>query len=108
MELLVVMAIITILVALLAPGMAKSKASGRRGACLANARTIKSLLMAGVPVIYAQDYEYPYWSPFEGKRGYAEIFYPHGRKDTVLFVNCFDCHDRLDPYEPLHEFITVY
>ena len=107
-ELLMVMAIISILVSLLATSVAKAKEAGQRGACKVNARTIKSLNTVGVPVVYAQDYDYPYWSPYEGKEGYAEIHFPYGRKETVLFVNCFDCHDQNDPFEPVHELITVY
>ena len=107
-ELLMVMAIISILVSLLASSMARAKEAGQRGACAANARTIKSLNTVGVPVVYAQDYEWPYWSPFEGKEGYVEVKFPYGRSETVLFVNCFDCHDQSDPFEPVHELITVY
>lgn len=107
-ELLVVMAIISILTALLAATFARAKVEGQRGACLANARTIKSLNLVGVPVIYPMEYEWPYSSPFEGKRGYKELNYSRGRREMVLFVNCFDCHDRSDPFEPVHELITVY
>ena len=107
-ELLVVMGIITILVSLLATSMARSKNAGQRGACLANSRTIESLNLVGVPVVYAQKYEYPFWSPFEGKEGFVEVRFPYGRKETILFVNCFDCHDQSDPFEPVHGLITVY
>ena len=107
-ELLTVMAIISILVAMLAATFSRAKNEGQRGACLANSRTIQSLNLVGVPVVYAQEYDWPYWSPFEGMRGYAEIAYPYGRKETILFVNCFDCHDQSDPFEPVHSLITVY
>jgi|TARA_Y100000310_G_scaffold89792_2_gene86906 prepilin-type N-terminal cleavage/methylation domain-containing protein len=107
-ELLVVISIISILVSLLASTLARAKLAGQKGACQANSRTIESLNLIGVPVIYAQSYEYPFWSPYEGKEGYAEISFPYGRKETVLFVNCFDCHDRNDPFEQVHSLITVY
>jgi prepilin-type N-terminal cleavage/methylation domain-containing protein len=107
-ELLVVMCIISILTAMLATSAARAKEAGRKGACIANARNIKSLNLVGVPVVYAQDYEYPYWSPYEGKEGYIEVQFPYGRKETILFVNCFDCHDKDDPFNPLHEIIVVY
>ena len=108
MELVSVMAIISILVSLLAGSVARAKVAGQRGACKANSRTIKSLNTVGVPVVYAQDYEWPYWSPFEGKEGYVEVRFPHGKKETFLFVNCFDCHDKDDPFEPVHSLVTVY
>ena len=107
-EFLVVCAIIFILASLLSTSLSLAKKEGQRGACVANSRTIESLNLIGVPVVYAQDYEYPYWSPFEGKEGYVEVQHLYGGKETVLFVNCFDCHDQHDPYEPVHEFITVY
>jgi len=103
-ELLVTMAIISILMAMLATSAARAKEAGQRGACIANTKNIELLNLVGVSVIYAQDYEYPYWSPYEGKEGYVEI----NQGETVLFVNCFDCHDGKDPFNPLHELITVY
>ena len=107
-ELLVTMAIISILVSLLATSISRAKEAGQRGACVANARTIESLNTVGVPVVYAQEYDYPYWSPFEGKEGYVEVHFPYGRRETILFVNCFDCHDKDDPFEKVHELVTVY
>ena len=107
-ELLVVVAIISILVSLLATSFARAKIAGQRGACLANSRTIESLNIVGVPVIYAQKYEYPYSSPFAGKEGYVNLKYPHNRTQTVLFVNCFDCHDKNDPFEYVHSLVTIY
>ena len=108
LELLLVVSIVLILLSLLASAFASAKVAGQRGACLANARTIESLNLVGVPVVYAQEYEFPFWSPFEGKRGYAEVGYLYGRSETVLFVNCFDCHDKDDPFEPVHSLVTVY
>ena len=102
-ELLVVMGIISILVAMLAATLGEARLAGQRGACLANSRTIQSLNLTGVPVVSAKDYDYPYWSPFEGKEGYVEL-----QKETILFVNCFDCHNLDDPFEPVHKLITVY
>ena len=102
-ELLVVMGIISILVAMLAATLGEARLAGQRGACLANSRTIQSLNLTGVPVVYAKDYDYPYWSPFEGKEGYVEL-----QKETILFVNCFDCHNLDAPFEPVHKLITVY
>lgn len=107
-ELLTVMAIISILVSMLATSISRAKEAGQRGACLANARTIESLNLVGVPVVYAQTYEYPFWSPFEGKEGYVEVRFPYNKRETILFVNCFNCHDLSDPFEPVHELITVY
>tara|TARA_Y100001938_G_scaffold93512_1_gene128153 strand:+ start:424 stop:777 length:354 start_codon:yes stop_codon:yes gene_type:complete len=107
-ELLVVIAIISILVSLLATSFARAKVAGQRGACLANARTIESLNTVGVPVVYAQKYDWPYWSLFEGKEGYVEVRFPRNRKQTYLFVNCFDCHDASDPFEPVHRLVTIY
>ena len=107
-ELLVVMAIISILTALLAATFARAKVEGQRGACLSNARAIESLNLVGVPVVYPMKYKRPFSSPFEGKRGYNELTYPKGRREMVLFVNCFDCHDRSDPFEPVHKLVTVW
>jgi len=107
-ELVAVIAIIGIIVALTAPGLSRAKVTGQRGACIANTRTIQTLNLVGVPVVYPIDYEWPFWSPFEGKTGYSELKYPRGQREMVLFVNCFDCHDRTDPFEPVHEFITVW
>jgi prepilin-type N-terminal cleavage/methylation domain-containing protein len=107
-ELLVVTTIISILVAMLASTFGRAKLEGQRGACLANSRTIKSLNLAGVPVVYAQSREAPYSSPFEGKRGYVEVRYLYGQRETILFVNCFDCHDLSDPFDLVHELVTVY
>ena len=108
LELLIVLGIISILTALLATSFARAKQAGQRGACLANSRTIESLNMVGVPVIYPERRPYPYTSPFEGNRGYVKLEFPYGRKETVLFVNCFDCHDIKDRWEPVHRLITVY
>jgi|ETNvirenome_6_85_1030632.scaffolds.fasta_scaffold02439_8 prepilin-type N-terminal cleavage/methylation domain-containing protein len=107
-ELLVSLTIISILTALLATSISRAKVAGQKGACIANSRTIESLNIVGVPVVYAQEYEWPYWSPFEGKEGYVDVWFDVGIKETVLFVNCFDCHDKDDPWEPVHEFVTVY
>ena len=107
-ELLVVISIISILVSMLASTFARAKLAGQKGACQANARTIKSLNLIGVPVIYPQDYAYPFWSPYEGKEGNAELSFPYGRKETVLFVNCFDCHNKDDPFDHVHSLITIY
>lgn len=107
-ELLVVVGIITILTAMLATSFARAKLAGQRGACLANARTIESLNLVGVPVVYPEKRPYPYTSPFEGKEGYVKIEFPYGRTETILFVNCFDCHDLKDRWEPVHRLIAVY
>lgn len=108
LELLLTMSIISILVALLASSAAKAKEAGQKGACIANARNIKSLNLVGVPVVYPR--EYPYTSPFEGKSGYIEVRFPYQKRVTILFVNCFDCHNHEvdDPWDPLHELVTVY
>ena len=108
LELLVVLTIITILTSLLAASFAEAKIAGQRGACLANSRTVESLNLIGVPVVYPQKRPFPYSSRFEGKEGYVEVQFPYGRKETILFVNCFDCHNIDDPWEPVYELITVY
>ena len=108
LELLVVLVIITILTSLLATSLIRAKVAGQRGACLANSKTIESLNLVGVPVIYPQKRPFPYSCVFEGKEGYFEIGYPYGRRETVLFVNCFDCHNADDPWESVHSLITVY
>jgi len=107
-ELLVALCIITVLTSLLADSFAKAKIAGQRGACLANSRTIESLNTIGVPVVYPQKRPFPYTSRYEGKEGYVEVRFPYGQKETILFVNCFDCHDINDPWEPVYELITVY
>ena len=101
-ELMTVIAITAIIIALTGASFSRAKVTGQRGVCIANARTIQSLNLAGVPVVY------PAQSPFENKAGFLELVYPFGRREMVLFVNCFDCHDRFDPFEPVHEFITVW
>ena len=107
-ELLVSVSIVLILTSMLAASFAGAKLAGQRGAGVANSRTLESLNMTGTPVVYAQDYEYPYASPYGGKEGYVEVWFPYGGRETILFVNCFDCHDKDDPFEPVHALVTVY
>ena len=107
LELVAVLGIITILVSLLMPAMFNSKRAAQKAACKANARNIELLNKVGVPVVYPKKYD-DHTSIFEGSRGYVEIDYPYHRKQLILFVNCFDCHDITDPWEPVYEFVTVY
>ncbi len=107
-ELLMTIAIVTILTSLLVSSFSRAKSEGQRGLCLANSRTIQSLNLVGVPVIYAREYKYPYRSPWHGRLGYVEIQFQHNRSETVLFVNCFDCHDANDPFEYVHSLVTIW
>ena len=100
--------IITIVTSLLLPATARAKLAAQKAACAANARTIQSLNLIGVPVIYAQRYTYPFSSPFEGKRGYVDFKYRDNSSQLMLFVNCFDCHNASDPFDLVHEFVTIY
>ena len=107
LELLLVLVIIAIITSLLLPATAGTKLAAQKAACKANARTIQSLNLVGVPVVYAQRYPYPFASPFEGKRGYVDFKY--GKKSQLmLFVNCFDCHTASDPFDLVHEFVPIY
>jgi hypothetical protein len=102
-----VVSIIFILMGLMAGVLGVAKEAGQRGMCIANARTIETLLLVGVPAIYIEDYGWPYSSPYEGKLGYVDVGHLSGRRDLVLFVNCFDCHDASDPFEPVHELVAI-